>query len=254
MVAGTGNGVSIFNTAAGLQPLSVRRNDSLFGLATEECNHSAIYYDSAYNQVILGGVKGLIFINAGDYTNYQGSLNNRVFLSYLKTGGHETISATADLFAYAKESIVIKPGDENITLKFACPGDQGQTEGLYRIRGLDDKWQKINLGQEVNLYALPPGSYTLEARLPSAVNSSEWFSKPFIVEPAFYQTNLFKFVLLLIAVAAIYFLWRLQVRRLERENQLRAMIASDLHDDIGSTLNSISVYTCLTKWGTLAGG
>lgn len=243
MVAGTSNGVSVFNMSTGIQPLPIKGNDSLLGLSTAECNHSAIFYDSAFQQVILGGVKGLLFVDSKDYINYSGSNNKGLVLSYLKTGGHETISAEADLFAYAKDEIIIKPEDINVTLKFASPGSTGQPEGLFRIRGLSDKWQRIKTNQEINLYALPPGTYTLEARLPSAINNSEWFSKTMIVEPAFYQTFLFKVMIGLCVLAIIYLLWRSKVNKIEKELQLRTTIASDLHDDIGSTLNSISVYT-----------
>jgi two-component sensor histidine kinase len=246
LVAGTSNGLSIFNMAnGGVQPLPIKQDDSLSGLPTEECNHSALFYDTALQQVILGGVKGLIFVDGKDYMDYPSLKGKGLVLAYIKTGGHETISAEADLFAYTKNAIVLKPEDANVTLKFASPDNPGQTEGLFRISGLNDKWQRIKIGQEVNLYALPPGKYMLEARLPSAVNNSQWFTKPIIVQPAFYQTIYFKIAVLLCFLGIVYLLWRSKVKKMERELRLRATIASDLHDDIGSTLNSISLYTSI---------
>ncbi len=243
MVAGTSNGITVFNIENGMQPLPIKKDDSLYGLSTQECNHSAIFYDTIKQQVILGGIKGLLFADYKDYSNTPGFKNNGLILSYIKTGGHETNSAQANLLAYAADKIVIRPEDVNVTLKFAATGTPGPADGLFRIVGLDDKWQRIRTDQEVNLYALPPGTYTLQAHLPSAINTSEWFTKTIVVEPAFYQTILFKGVLVLCFLGIVYLLWRSKVKKIEREFQLRTMIASDLHDDIGSTLNSISVYT-----------
>ncbi len=243
LIAGTGRGVSIFDLSAGVLPLPAKKDDNLYGYSSQETNHSAVFYDSALNQVILGGVNGLIFIDRSDYSNARVRKNDRMLLSYIRTGGYEINSSQADLFAYAASEIVLKSKDANIVLKFAVPGDPDQQDGYFRIVGLDDKWQRIKMNQEVNLYALPPGDYTLEARLPSAVDAKDWFVQSFIVEPAFYQTIFFKALLVCVFLAIIYFFWRSKAKKTEREHRLRSAIASDLHDDIGSTLNSISVYT-----------
>jgi signal transduction histidine kinase len=79
--------------------------------------------------------------------------------------------------------------------------------------------------------------------MPFAVNSNQWFNKTIVVLPAFYQTIVFKLAIIFCALVVVYFLWRSKVQKMEKELQLRTTIAGDLHDDIGSTLNSISVYT-----------
>ncbi|HVX50370.1 MAG TPA: ATP-binding protein [Chitinophagaceae bacterium] len=243
VVAGTGSGVSVFNNNGNvMQPLPVVRNDRLYGVTDGECNHSAFFYDSVTQQVILGGVNGLVFVNYSNYSN-NSSNQNKLILSYLKTGSYETNSAEANLFASQESKIILQPEDKNITLKFAAPNITGPTDGLFRISGFDNEWQRISTGQEVNLYALPPGTYLLQARLPTAVNESEWFSKTIVVTPTFYQTIWFKLLVGAGCLSIIYLIWHSKVKKIERELQLRAMIASDLHDDIGSTLNSISVYT-----------
>jgi signal transduction histidine kinase len=49
-------------------------------------------------------------------------------------------------------------------------------------------------------------------------------------------------------IALIFFgLYRYRVQQLKRLQVIRNNIASDLHDDIGSTLNSISIYSAVAK-------
>jgi signal transduction histidine kinase/ligand-binding sensor domain-containing protein len=247
MVAGTGAGVNIFDIAGSALPFAINQDEKQNGFVWEECNHSAIFNDTMAGRVILGGVKGLIFVDSRDYGLRPENGNDLLTLAYVKTGGYETQSAEADLFAYLSDKIHIHPGDFNLVLKFAAPGNPEQQEGLFRIKELSENWQRTKLSQEVNLYALPPGKYTLEARLPFSLNDKTWFSKTLIIEPAFYQTLWFKFVLLLLCLLVVYLVWRSKVKKMEREQQLRTTIARDLHDDIGSTLNSISVYTEIAK-------
>jgi signal transduction histidine kinase len=247
LVAGTGAGVSLFDLGGSPFPLPINRDEKNNGFSDQECNHSAVYYDTLSGKIILGGVNGLIFVNGADYGRRPDGPGKHMILSYIKTGNHETNSAMADLFANSEPQVRLTPNDLNLVLKFASPNDPGQQEGLFRIKELSEKWQRIKLGQEVSLFALPPGKYTMQARLPFAVNENDWFSKTLVVEPAFYQTFLFRLLLLLIFLGIIYLIWRSKMKKLEEEQLLRATIARDLHDDIGSTLNSISVYTEIAK-------
>jgi signal transduction histidine kinase len=46
-------------------------------------------------------------------------------------------------------------------------------------------------------------------------------------------------------MAIAYTLYRLRIRQLKKEEKIRRQLASDLHDDLGSTLNSVKVYANL---------
>jgi anti-sigma regulatory factor (Ser/Thr protein kinase) len=151
------------------------------------------------------------------------------------------------MFAYSAPVVTIPPNEAYISLKFSSPLNFNHNQALMRIRGISDNWQSFNLTDEVNLINLPPGKYTLEARLGESQNKQYWFSKTLVIQPAFYQTLWFRLLIwaaaLLFTAYIIYLFWRSKVRKLRAEQQLRTTIASDLHDDIGSTLNSISVYS-----------
>ena len=99
------------------------------------------------------------------------------------------------------------------------------------------------------MYAMPPGTYTLEARFPAVTDHRYWLSKTIVVQPRFIQTTFFKAMILLLIIAGIYLLWRLKVERIIKEQQLRTAIASDLHDEIGSALTRISMSSEMMLMG-----
>jgi signal transduction histidine kinase len=68
-----------------------------------------------------------------------------------------------------------------------------------------------------------------------------------IITPPFWQTWWFRALVVLFAVAMVYALYRYRLQQVLRLQNIRNRIASDLHDDIGSTLNSISVYSEVAK-------
>ena len=48
-------------------------------------------------------------------------------------------------------------------------------------------------------------------------------------------------------IGAVYGIYRYRLQHVLRLQNIRNKIAADLHDDIGSTLNSISVYSEVAK-------
>lgn len=247
LIAGTSAGPSVFlYRDKKLKPVPLAEDDDE-GLFDQECNHGAFFNDSVGQQVILGGLQGLMFIDKGYYTLHANDKPGKIQLSYIKLVGNISNPAFINLFAYTAPVVTIPPNEAYISLKFSSPLNFSHSQGLMRIQGISDNWQSFNLSDEVNLINLPPGKYLLEARLGESLDRQYWFSKTFIILPAFYQTLWFRvgiwLAALLLALYFTYLFWRSKVRKLKAEQQLRATIASDLHDDIGSTLNSISVYT-----------
>lgn len=247
LVAGTSAGTSVFlMQGTGLKAVPLGEDDNA-GLFDQECNHGAFFNDTIGQQVILGGLQGLMFVDKNYYTLHANDKPGKVELSYVKLVGNISKPGYLNMFAYCAPVVTIPPNEAYISLKFSSPLNFNHSQALMRIRGISDNWQSFNLTDEVNLINLPPGKYTLEARLGESLSQQYWFSKTLVILPAFYQTLWFRLLIwaaaLLFTAYIIYLFWRSKVRKLRAEQQLRTTIASDLHDDIGSTLNSISVYT-----------
>ena len=66
---------------------------------------------------------------------------------------------------------------------------------------------------------------------------------PIIIKPPFWQTPWARLLLVVSIGAFFYAIYRYRMTQLSKLQKIRNNIASDLHDDIGSTLNSISIYS-----------
>ena len=246
LIAGTSGGVSVFDLSS-MQPLNLPEATSFNGALTQEFNHSAMFYDTAKRQVMMGGTQGLAILDADYVRSHIGNTNDLVQLSYVKKSDNTTQKPNVDLFASLDNKITILPQNTYTGLKLSGPIRQQYV--LFRIKELDDHWHQTKLSDEISLYAMPPGTYTMQARFPSVTNPKYWFTKQLVVVPRFYQTWLFKIGVALFIGLIIYMAWRYNANKIRQEQQMRTAIASDLHDEIGSTLTRISINSELLTMG-----
>jgi two-component sensor histidine kinase/ligand-binding sensor domain-containing protein len=116
----------------------------------------------------------------------------------------------------------------------------------YRLKEINEKWNSIGSQRFITLIGIFPGAYTLQVRVANEDGSwSDPIELTLIFLPKWYQTWWFKSLLALTAITIGYGLYRLRINQLKKEEKIRSRLASDLHDDLGSTLNSIKVYSNL---------
>jgi signal transduction histidine kinase len=116
--------------------------------------------------------------------------------------------------------------------------------------GYDKDWNYTDASRRIAYYTnLAPATYTFKVK--AANNDEKWNDTPteieIIITPPFWQTWWFRSLVVLAAVALVYGVYRYRLQQVLRLQNIRNRIASDLHDDIGSTLNSISVYSEVAK-------
>ena len=116
----------------------------------------------------------------------------------------------------------------------------------YRIKEIDTSW--INNGHRdvIDLIGLPPETYTIEVK---AVNGDGYRSRPkaliLRIEPKWFQTLWFKLGVILLGLAIIIAFYQYRIKQIRIQQQIRREIANDLHDDLGSSLNSVKIFTHL---------
>jgi ligand-binding sensor domain-containing protein/two-component sensor histidine kinase len=122
---------------------------------------------------------------------------------------------------------------------------------FYKLEGRDEDWKELTGNPVIRYEQLPPDHYTLKVK---AVNGDGVSSKDtilsFKVLPPFWRTWWFMGLAIFVTAALLYFFYRYRVRQLIKEERLRSHIATDLHDDIGATLSSISFYSETIKQQT----
>jgi hypothetical protein len=127
--------------------------------------------------------------------------------------------------------------------------DETAVRYRYMLEGIDAEWSSPAVRRYVTYAHLPPGSYTF--RVEACAGETGWSPHPasfsFRIAAPFWSSPLFIAGVAVCALASVFGIHRARVRRLVAMERVRNRIAADLHDDIGSTLSSISVFSRLAE-------
>jgi signal transduction histidine kinase/streptogramin lyase len=133
--------------------------------------------------------------------------------------------------------------------RFSGSGDDLQY--AYKLEGYDHDWVYCGKRQFASYTNVPGGDYTFFVK--SSVTKGEWSSPTTLhifVSPPFWQTTWFRLLMACAAVFLVVALFKIRERnyRLKQEQKLQVLrvrdkIAQDLHDDVGSTLTSINIWS-----------
>jgi ligand-binding sensor domain-containing protein len=122
----------------------------------------------------------------------------------------------------------------------------------YRLDPADADWSDPSDQRAVNLSEVSPGSYRFRVRTVTAgvVDSEQQATLDFIILAPVWERWWFRFiaaVLILSVIYSLHYYRTLQVLALER---VRTRIATDLHDDIGSSLSQIAILSEVARRGS----
>ncbi|HRV53239.1 MAG: histidine kinase [Bacteroidetes bacterium] len=118
----------------------------------------------------------------------------------------------------------------------------------YRLNGIDKSWRSNDDNPVINYTNLPHGTYDLEVKAVTNDNiESDIRRLHFVITPPFYLTYWFYTILIIAISSIIYLLYRMRINQILRVQEVRNNLARDLHDDIGSTLGSIHLYSQIAK-------
>lgn len=167
-----------------------------------------------------------------------------VYLAGMQVFGKDFLPAdqTQTVYLKPKQNFI----DFNISsLQFTSPGT---VRFQYMLQGLDEGWIDSEDG-EIKYTNLPWGEFALKVRAsnPSGAFGGEIVLVNFVIATPFYAT--WWFILLCIAAITgmVYAIYQYRINQLLEMQKIRNKIARDLHDDIGSTLGSISFFSEAAK-------
>jgi ligand-binding sensor domain-containing protein/two-component sensor histidine kinase len=148
------------------------------------------------------------------------------------------------------EKISLKPNQNTARFEFSALEFINERQILYsyRLKGSrDTTWTKPENIHEAIYASLSSGNYSFEVKTIgwNGQDSAPVSFSFFIATPFWKQWWFISLGILAIAIF-FYALYRYRIRQLLRLQNVRNSIATDLHDDIGSTLTNISVLSELT--------
>ena len=116
----------------------------------------------------------------------------------------------------------------------------------YKLEGADNDWSVLSDRTFVEYASLKPGKYTFKvqaAMVGAQAEPGEVTSLGIHILPPYYQTIWFYLLITIVIVSLIYVFFKYRMNQVIKMERMRTHIASDLHDDIGSTLSSISIIS-----------
>lgn len=192
------------------------------------------------NILLAGNLNAMLF-NPDNYRSQQKPAN--VLISNFRLG-----STYLPLDSIrALKTIHLQRDQNTLAISFAIPGFNNPSRNIYqyKLEGADKDWVKAGDVHEARYSLLPPGNYVFRVR---AQNEEGHFSQQttmlrIIINPPFWKTWWFISFIMLSLVLIAYLLHRLRINQLLRVEKVRSRLASDLHDDMGSTLSTINILT-----------
>ena len=224
---------------------NIRTFDTRDGLPQDEFNAGAAGR-GRNGRLYFGGTNGLVaFESAAVQTT---SMPPPVLL----TGFRKFNQPVAlDTSITERRQLRLGPRDYSFTLEFAALNFRHPDKNryAYRLDGFDPAWVAAGGRHEATYTNLDPGTYTFRVR--AANNDGVWNLRgtalTVIIAPAWYQTWWFRVLAVAVGLGLLYVAYRVRVRQLLALAQVRQGIARDLHDDIGSTLSSISMLSQIAR-------
>jgi len=115
----------------------------------------------------------------------------------------------------------------------------------YKLDGLDEQWNDAGTRRYVSYAGLKEGTYTFKVK--ACNNEGVWNNLPatvtLVIEPPFWHRGWFYLLVTLLIASVAYLIYSMKVNQWKIRYQLRNKIARDLHDDIGSTLSGINIFS-----------
>jgi ligand-binding sensor domain-containing protein/signal transduction histidine kinase len=242
-----------------IEPLTgrIRHFKGTDGLTSDDVRK--IFRDSQMN-LWIGTNKGLFRFNPEPESPKAAPA---VFITKLIIAGEEqTIS---DAGERQISDVQLTSNRNNLLIDFVSPSSSFATtiRYKYKLEGADDDWSPLTDRRSVNYANLSPGSYRflVQAVNGEGIASSEPATMRFTIQPPIWKSWWFIALSALTAGLVIYGLARFRfIRRRERRfaeaalqraredrllelEQVRRRIATDLHDDVGSSLTQISLLS-----------
>jgi len=218
------------------------------GLQSNEFGLGA-YHRGASGRFYFGGVNGLNFFRPSEVRDNP--VTPRVVIT-----GMTAIGGTpgARPMVIRDHSVKVPHTDNFFSVEFAALDytDPARNLHAYFLEGFDRDWVFCGTLRQATYTNLDPGTYTF--RVKGSNSDGVWdttgTSLSIVVQPPFSKTWLFRLAAAAAMAGLLFALYHFRVNRLLEIERMRVRIASDLHDDIGSSLTKIAIQSEIIQSAT----
>lgn len=150
--------------------------------------------------------------------------------------------------------------DIAIEYKSISFNDPGNITYSYKLEGIDEEWNSNGNNTHITFGNLSPGNYVFKVRAkkPLSAWSSPEAQFSFTINSPWWGTIWFKALVAILLIYISYLIYKIRLKQIlakaKIEKQIsekmlheRLRISRELHDDIGSALGSISIYSEVAK-------
>jgi signal transduction histidine kinase/ligand-binding sensor domain-containing protein len=221
------------------------------GLAHDEFNRIS-HAQGPNGRIYFGSLNGITVFDPSEMMGSEAAIVAPLVFEAVKVqpeGMSDPVELTRDVAAGS--GITLRPSDRYFTvaLRLLSFQDPAFIRYAWRIDGIDEDWN-IQREPELRFNALPYGEHELRMRAIDADghwSATELAVPIHVVRPLLLRWWSITLIALLLIAAVVAFV-RYRERRLREVIQVRDRIALDLHDEVGSTLSSIVLFsTAVTR-------
>lgn len=210
------------------------------GLQGQKFNNRSAIYKSSKGEFFFGGNKGFTYFHPNKI-QYDREfpllylIDLKLFNKSVEIGTENSplkkhVSETQELTLTHKQSVITL---EYVGVNYTAPEKISYS---YMLDGLETEWNYVNNKREATYTNLDKGTYTFKVKCTNSEGdwNDQFRTLKIIVLPAWYETWLFRILLLLLICAALFLFYRMKVRsiRIQREH-LKKMVKErtyELHE------------------------
>jgi len=233
----TNKGLAKYNPRTG----SVRNYDVTDGLQGNEFNQWS-HFRSKTGEIFIGGINGF---NAF----FPDSIRDNPYIPPVVLTSFKVFDqpVALDRSITVVDAIQLSYDQNFFSLEFVALNytSQEKNQYAYMLEGLDASWIAAGTRRYASYTNLDPGDYVL--RVKGSNNDGIWnehgVSIAVTITPPYWKTWWFRIGAVVTGTGLLFLMYRYRVRKLLEIERIRASIATDLHDDIGSTLTEIALFS-----------
>lgn len=219
------------------------------GLQDNEFNRRC-YAKMNDSMFLFGGINGFNLFNPLNFKSFEIPL--KIGLTAIKINNKEIALSLVNRKDLNSYELNLNSNENNIQLNFAVFDylEPNSNTFKYRISNSQDtNWNYLGNIHQLNFSSLKSGKYKIE--ILGANSRGQMVNSPIVIDlkiaTPWYKTW-WAFVLFSgILIAIFYSIFRYRIIQLQKFYNLRTQISADLHDDVGSSLSSVSIYNSLIR-------